>query len=74
MRESFANDIVSPQLWAVTDDINREKSDKSPDKWKPPVTGFHCTYAKSWIRVKSQWALTITSAEKSALSSMLNSC
>ncbi|CAI4214673.1 unnamed protein product [Parascedosporium putredinis] len=35
---------------------------------------FYCTYAKSWIRVKNYWALTITSAEKTALTSMLDYC
>ncbi|PKS07142.1 hypothetical protein jhhlp_005742 [Lomentospora prolificans] len=73
-REQFANDIDRPQLWAVTDDVNSSKSDKSPDAWKPPLTSFYCTYAKSWIQVKSYWGLTITSAEKSALSSMLDYC
>lgn len=73
-RESFANDLDSPQLWAVTDNVNQAKSDQSPDAWKPPLSSFYCVYARSWIAVKSKWALTITSAEKSALSSMLGSC
>jgi hypothetical protein len=73
-RGQFANDISSPQLWAVTDDINHAKGDKSPDAWKPPLTSFYCTYARSWIQVKYKWALSITSAEKSALTSMLGSC
>ncbi|CRK44498.1 hypothetical protein BN1723_006150 [Verticillium longisporum] len=47
---------------------------KSPDAWKPPLTSFYCTYARSWVAVKSYWALTITSAEKTALTSMLNTC
>ena len=73
-RGQFANDISSPQLWAVTDDVNQAKGDKSPDAWKPPLTSFYCTYARSWIQVKYKWALSITSAEKSALTSMLGSC
>jgi hypothetical protein len=73
-RESFANDIASPQLWAVTDSVNSSKSDKSPDAWKPPLASFHCTYASAWIQVKSTWALSVTQAESSALASMLNSC
>jgi hypothetical protein len=35
-RESFANDLTDPQLFAVTDNINESKGDKSPDAWKPP--------------------------------------
>jgi len=73
-RQQFANDLVRPALWAVTDDVNQNKSDKSPDAWKPPLTSFYCTYAKSWIAVKYYWVLTITSAEKSALTSMLDRC
>ena len=73
-RESFANDLTDPQLWAVTDNVNQSKGDRSPDAWKPPLTSFYCTYAGCWVRVKYVWALTVTSAEKSALTSMLNTC
>ncbi|TQN70025.1 putative secreted protein [Colletotrichum shisoi] len=73
-REQFANDLTRPQLWAVTDSVNQSKSDKSPDSWKPSVTSFYCVYARSWVQVKSYWALSVTSAEKTALTSMLNTC
>ncbi|GKT55862.1 secreted protein [Colletotrichum tofieldiae] len=73
-REQFANDLTRPQLWAVTDEVNQSKSDKSPDSWKPPLTSFYCIYARSWVQVKSYWALSVTSAEKTALTSMLNTC
>ncbi|RFU77756.1 bacterial-type extracellular deoxyribonuclease [Trichoderma arundinaceum] len=73
-REAFANDISIPQLWAVSASSNRSKGDKSPDKWKPPLTSFYCTYAKSWIDVKNNYGLTITTAEKTALSNMLDTC
>ncbi|KAI3317221.1 hypothetical protein HD806DRAFT_395340 [Xylariaceae sp. AK1471] len=73
-REQFANDVTRPQLWAVTDNVNQSKGDQSPDKWKPPLASFYCVYARSWIQVKSYWALAITTAEKSALSSMLDTC
>src|SRR5690242_17612845 len=51
-RESFANDLTDPQLWAVTDNVNQSKSDQSPDSWKPPLSSFYCTYARAWVRVK----------------------
>ncbi|KAK5657181.1 hypothetical protein OQA88_3239 [Cercophora sp. LCS_1] len=73
-RGQFANDISSPQLWAVTDNLNQAKGDKSPDQWKPPLTSFHCTYAKSWVQVKYNWELSITPAEKAALVSMIDTC
>lgn len=73
-RRDFANDVVRPQLWAVTDSSNRSKGDRSPDVWKPELPAFHCTYARSWVAVKSYWELTVTTAEKAALTSMLNTC
>jgi hypothetical protein len=73
-RESYANDLTDPQLFAVTDNVNQSKSDKSPDAWKPPLTSYYCTYARAWTRVKYVWALTITSAEKTALTGMLGTC
>jgi hypothetical protein len=73
-RESFANDLTDPQLIAVTDNVNESKGDRSPDAWKPPLTSYYCTYARMWTRVKYVWSLTVTSAEKSALSSMLATC
>ncbi|KAL7820798.1 hypothetical protein V8C26DRAFT_393364 [Trichoderma gracile] len=73
-REALANDVSRPQLWAVSASSNRSKGDRSPDQWKPPLTSFYCTYAKSWIDVKSFYKLTVTSAEKTALSGMLDTC
>lgn len=58
----------------MTDNVNQSKGDKSPDQWKPPLASFYCVYARSWVSVKSTYSLTITSAEKSALTSMLNTC
>lgn len=73
-RQSFANDLTRPQLWAVTDNVNQAKGDKDPSTWKPSLTSFHCTYAKSWIATKAYWALKLQSAEKTALTTMLNTC
>ena len=73
-RAAFANDLNHPQLIAVTDDVNSAKGDKSPDQWKPPLTSYWCTYAKMWVASKYEWDLSITSAEKSALASMLDRC
>ncbi|KAL8812121.1 MAG: hypothetical protein Q9223_001179 [Gallowayella weberi] len=73
-RQAFANDLTNPQLIAVTDDVNQAKGDQGPETWKPAVTSYYCTYAKMWIKVKSVYSLTVTTAEKSALTSMVNSC
>ena len=73
-RQAFANDLSAPQLIAVTDNVNQEKGDKSPDAWKPPTVGYWCTYAKMWTTVKYKYKLTVKSAEKTALTDMLNRC
>ncbi|KNG44324.1 secreted protein [Stemphylium lycopersici] len=73
-RQAFANDLTNPQLLAVTDNVNQSKGDKGPEDWKPPLTSYYCTYSKMWIKVKSVYGLTITSAEKTALTSMLATC
>jgi hypothetical protein len=73
-REAFANDLDSQQLIAVHDTVNQAKGDQSPDQWKPPNTGYWCVYARSWVHVKYVWKLTITSAEKAALTDMLDRC
>ncbi|BCJ51831.1 hypothetical protein Asp14428_33060 [Actinoplanes sp. NBRC 14428] len=73
-RQNFANDLSRPQLIAVTDNVNQAKGDQDPSTWQPSVTSYRCTYAKMWIAVKSYWALTLQSSEKSALQTMLNTC
>ncbi|MFC4586328.1 HNH endonuclease family protein [Sphaerisporangium corydalis] len=73
-RQSFANDLTNAQLWAVTDNVNQSKGDSDPASWKPSLTSFWCTYARAYIDVKYEWGLTVQSAEKSALSTMLGTC
>jgi hypothetical protein len=73
-RQQFANDLSDPQLIAVTDNVNQAKGDQTPATWKPPLTSFWCTYAKMWTHTKFKFALTVNSAEKSALTDMLNRC
>lgn len=49
-------------------------------KWDPrqllmrKLESYWCTYAKMWIKVKYVYDLTITSAEKSALVTMMDTC
>lgn len=73
-RQAYANDLGGPELWAVTDNVNQSKSDKDPAEWQPPLSSFRCTYARAWIQAKWYYNLTVDSAEKSALNSMLASC
>ncbi|KAL4939812.1 hypothetical protein BDV06DRAFT_29760 [Aspergillus oleicola] len=73
-REAFANDLTIPQLIAVTDNVNQQKSDSGPEEWLPPLTSYHCTYGKMWTTVKYTYGLTVTSAERSALEDLLATC
>ncbi|MFE7351818.1 HNH endonuclease family protein [Streptomyces sp. NPDC057543] len=73
-RQSYANDLTRPQLIAVTDNVNQSKGDKDPAAWLPPRTAYRCTYVRAWVHVKHYYNLTVDSAEKSALQSVLNGC
>jgi hypothetical protein len=73
-REAFANDLTRAQLIAVSASSNRSKGDQDPAAWKPPNTSVHCIYAREWIWVKHYYGLSLQSAEKTALQSMLNAC
>jgi len=73
-RGDFANDLTRPQLRAVSASSNRAKGDQDPSQWKPANRDFWCAYAADWIAVKHYWQLRVTSAEKAALSDMLDTC
>lgn len=73
-RETFANDLSSPQLWAVTDNVNQEKGDKTPESWQPPLESHHCEYARAYTHVKFTYELTVNTEEHAALSDMLSTC
>jgi hypothetical protein len=73
-RADFANDMVRPQLHAVTRATKQAKGDRDPSQWKPPSPRFWCDYARRWIAVKHHWRLTITEPEKAALLGMLDTC
>jgi hypothetical protein len=73
-RGDFANDLVRPQLRAVSATSNRAKGDQDPSQWKPTNRAFWCEYAVDWIAVKHFWRLRVTAAEKAALSDMLGTC
>ncbi|MEW2486613.1 HNH endonuclease family protein [Streptomyces sp. NPDC048411] len=73
-RQAYANDLTRPQLIAVTDNVNQSKGDKDPAQWLPSRTAYRCTYVRAWVHVKHYYNLTVDSAEKSALQSVLNGC
>jgi Protein of unknown function (DUF1524) len=73
-REAFANDLDDPQLVAVSASSNRSKGDQDPSTWKPTDPSAWCDYATDWVAVKTKFNLTVTTAEKSALATMLEKC
>ncbi|MFJ9822192.1 DUF1524 domain-containing protein [Streptomyces sp. NPDC101151] len=73
-RKAFGNDLKAPQLLIASESSNSSKSDSGPADWKPTNHAFWCTYAKDYTHIKSVWKLTTTDKEKSALSSMLDTC
>lgn len=72
-RTRYANDLGNAaSLVAVTDNVNQSKSDRDPAQWLPPRASVHCAYAIHWVKVKYRWRLTIDSAERSMLNSILS--
>jgi hypothetical protein len=71
-RLAFATDETN--LWAVDGKSNEAKSDKTPDAWKPPLHATWCAYAQRYIASKVKYHLSVTSASRDALGSMLGTC
>ena len=73
-RQQFANSLSDGQLIAVTDNVNASKSDRDAAEWQPPMASYRCMYAKQVVNVKYGWVLSMDSAEKTAVNSMLATC
>ncbi|WP_374117258.1 HNH endonuclease family protein [Streptomyces sp. MNU76] len=73
-RKEFANDLIRPQLLAVSASSNRSKGDQGPDEWQPPSKTYWCVYGRSWVSVKATYGLSVTEAEKDMLTEMLDTC
>ncbi|MEU1619660.1 HNH endonuclease family protein [Streptomyces sp. NPDC008238] len=73
-RQSFANDLTRPQLIAVTDNVNQAKGDQDPATWMPSRSAYACTYVRAWVQVKYYYGLSVDTAEKNKLSSVLSGC
>ncbi|SFR15519.1 Protein of unknown function [Lentzea waywayandensis] len=71
-RLAAANDLRN--LVAVSGKVNQSKSDKTPDEWMPPNTGYTCSYGRIYVTVKAAYGLSVAAAERSALESALTTC
>ncbi|KAH9475475.1 putative secreted protein [Psilocybe cubensis] len=70
-REAFANDLVRPQLVAITDNLN---DSKDVAHFLPPLASYVCTYVRAWVTVKHFYNLTMDTAEQAALTTQLANC
>ncbi|MBR3256996.1 HNH endonuclease [Candidatus Saccharibacteria bacterium] len=71
-RYELATDPLN--LLAVNGSANQSKSDGDAATWLPPNKSFRCAYIARQISVKFKYSLWVTSAEKSAMETVLKSC
>ncbi|NEG70467.1 HNH endonuclease family protein [Bifidobacterium choloepi] len=68
----YGNDMYN--LLAVDGTANQEKGSASAAYWLPTNGDFRCEYVALQIGVKDKYSLTVTSAEKDAMLSVLHGC
>ena len=67
-RQAYANDLdVAWTLRAVTDDVNRAKSDSDPTNWLEISAPAVCVYLTEWVAVKIRWKLTVDTEERQSI-------
>lgn len=71
-RYRFGNDMMN--LLAVDGPANQEKGSASAAYWLPTNSAYRCDYVARQIGVKAKYQLTVTTAERRALLSVLRSC
>ena len=71
-REQFANDPMN--LLAVDGPANMQKGAGDAATWLPANKGFRCTYVSIQVRVKAEYQLWVTQAEKAAIQRELGRC
>lgn len=71
-RLALANDPLN--LLAVDSGANRQKGDADAASWLPSNKPFRCDYVARQVAVKTKYQLWVTSAEKSAIATVLATC
>ncbi len=71
-RKTFANDFEN--LVAVSDSVNRSKSNKAPDEWLPPLKSYWCEYGKRWEHIKDKYRLWYSQQERITLNQLAKTC
>lgn len=70
-REQYANYLGnSYHLIAVSGVENKKKSDKGPDKYLPPNKSYQCEYVRNWLKIKTDWKLSIPVEEQKAINKL----
>ena len=70
-RLAFANDLAN--LQATSAQANQDKGSSDASAWLPQP-GYQCVYVLVQVRVKAAYGLSVTRAEKSAMSKVLRGC
>ncbi|HJX77564.1 HNH endonuclease family protein [Glutamicibacter sp.] len=71
-RLEFANDPLN--LMASDGSANASKGDKDAATWLPPNKQFRCAYVSRQTQVKAKYDAWMTTAEHTAISTILKSC
>jgi hypothetical protein len=71
-RVAFANDPLN--LLASDAHSNRSKGDGDAATWLPPNKPFRCAYVARQVAVKRKYKLSVTAAERNAISRVLARC
>ncbi|WP_326820859.1 HNH endonuclease family protein [Streptosporangium sp. NBC_01756] len=71
-RKELANDPLN--LLATDGPLNGQKGAGDAATWLPPRRAYRCTYVSRQIEVKVKYDLWVTSAEKDAMQTVLDSC
>ena len=74
-RAEYANDVTNPlTLRVVTKSVKRQKGDKDPSNWLPPLVSYRCTYLENWVAIKARWGLSMDPSEFGRLKRLLTEC
>lgn len=71
-RAALATDPMN--LLAVDASANRQKGDGDAATWLPPDKAFRCDYVARQVAVKAKFELSVTTAEKEAITRTLRTC
>ncbi len=71
-RAALATDPLN--LLAVDASANRQKGDGDAATWLPPHKAFRCSYVARQVAVKAKFGLSVTAAERDAITRVLRAC